>query len=175
MTDRAVNIPAYFAGNWVEVRTRPNVLKGTCRISTAAGGIVAKTVTLVSCSPAVTLAVGDKWQGVYRFDTMTPERRQDVERRSGASDERRGEGDGRGQADRHDEPDGENGGNLTQIPTTDPLAPESVVVNATGAVTLEAGAAIDVSGRGYPVNKSYPGATTARGCDGWEPPWVRRV
>jgi hypothetical protein len=69
VTDRAVNIPAYFAGNWVEISDSTNVLKGTCQISTAAGGIVNKTVTLVSCSPALLVNVNDKWQGVYRFDS----------------------------------------------------------------------------------------------------------
>ena len=160
VTDRAVNIPAYFAGNWVEIRDAANVLKGTCRISTAAGGIVAKTVTLVSCSPAVTLAVGDKWQGVYRFDTMTLSgvRMLSVDPVRVTNAEVKGTVEVR----RIDTTNltVRTAGNLTQIPTTDPLAPESVVVNATGAVTLETGAVIDVSGRGYPVNKSYPGATT---------------
>jgi hypothetical protein len=44
-------------------------LKGTWRISTLAGGIVNKTVTLVpNGTETIAVLVGDKWQGVYRFD-----------------------------------------------------------------------------------------------------------
>src|SRR5262249_61323617 len=67
--DRATNIPPYFAGNYVEISDSSSVLKGTCQISAAAGGIVNKTVTLVACSPAVVVAPGDLWQGVYKFDS----------------------------------------------------------------------------------------------------------
>ena len=71
MTDRASTSRRTLRGTGWRSRLGGTTLKGTCQISTAAGGIVAKTVTLVSCSPAVTLAVGDKWQGVYRFDNLT--------------------------------------------------------------------------------------------------------
>ena len=48
VTDRSANIPAYFAGHWVEVRDSTGVtLKGTWRISAAAGGVVNTTVILV--------------------------------------------------------------------------------------------------------------------------------
>src|SRR5450631_1295629 len=70
VTDRAVNIPPYFAGNWIEISDSSNVLKGTCQISTDPGGIVNKTVALVSCSPALSVSQGDKWQGIYRFDSI---------------------------------------------------------------------------------------------------------
>ncbi|MFI5168176.1 MAG: hypothetical protein ACHQQS_16335 [Thermoanaerobaculales bacterium] len=71
VTDRAVVIPAYFVGHWVEVSTSAGTLKGTWRIaSIAADG---KTVTLVSDPAGQTIDVqaGDRWQGVYRFDSVT--------------------------------------------------------------------------------------------------------
>jgi len=68
VTDRAVDVPAYFAGNWVEISDSTGVLKGTCRISTDPGAIVSKTVLLTSCNPALSVLPSDKWQGVYRLD-----------------------------------------------------------------------------------------------------------
>jgi hypothetical protein len=69
VTDRAVNVPLYFAGHWVEIRDAGNVLKGRWRISTALNGIVAKTVILVpNGAETISMVQGDKWQGVYRFD-----------------------------------------------------------------------------------------------------------
>jgi protocatechuate 3,4-dioxygenase beta subunit len=71
VTDRSVNIPAYFAGHWVEVSTPAGALKGSWRISTAAGGIVNKTVTLApNGTETIDVQPGDKWQGVYRFDNL---------------------------------------------------------------------------------------------------------
>jgi Bacterial Ig-like domain/F5/8 type C domain len=58
VTDRAINIPAYFAGHWVEIEG-----KGTWRIT----AVDAKTATLEA---GANVAAGDKWQGVYRFDNV---------------------------------------------------------------------------------------------------------
>lgn len=62
VTDRASNIPAYFEGNWIEIAN-----KGTWRIAT----INAKTVTLApNGNETISLAQGDAWRSVYRFDTL---------------------------------------------------------------------------------------------------------
>src|SRR5205814_8585037 len=54
VTDRAANIPDFFAGHWVEI-TNGGQLKGTWRIAT----INAKTVTLTpNASETISLAVG---------------------------------------------------------------------------------------------------------------------
>ena len=71
VTDRTKAIPAYFLGHWVEIRDAGGAtVKGTWRVaSIAANGL---TVTLSSDSgAAVTVAAGDRWQGVYRFDQVT--------------------------------------------------------------------------------------------------------
>ena len=64
-TDRGTDIQPYFAGHWVEIRTAAGVLKGTWRIS----AVAAKTFTL--SGDVVSVAAGDRWQGVYRFDNVT--------------------------------------------------------------------------------------------------------
>ncbi len=63
-TDRAKDIPSYFAGHWVEIRDALGTLKGTWRVS----GVSLKTVTLAG---TINVAAGDQWQGVYRFDTVS--------------------------------------------------------------------------------------------------------
>ena len=175
VTDRASDIPAYFAGHWVEISDPSSVLKGTCRISTAAGGIVAKTVTLDSCSSAFTVSPSDKWQGVYRFDDLvlrnganlasadpvhtsssivldgsvvdTLSVTGSVEVRNAVTARRIDAQSLTVKA----------GGSLTQFGTSSTA--ETLTLNVAGALTVEAGGAIDVSGRGYTSSKSYPGAT----------------
>src|SRR5205085_8451342 len=67
VTDRTVNIPAYFVGHWVEISNAAGAPKGTWRIAS----VNAKTATLVANgTETVNVQPGDKWQGVYRFDTM---------------------------------------------------------------------------------------------------------
>jgi hypothetical protein len=63
VTDRAAEIPTYFAGHWVEVRNAAGTLKGTWRVASASG----RTLMLEG-TPSV--APGDRWQGVYRFDNV---------------------------------------------------------------------------------------------------------
>ena len=174
MTDRATDIPAYFAGNWVEISDSSSVLKGTCQISTAAGGIVSKTVTLVSCSPALTVNANDKWQGVYRFDNVTlkgarllstdPVRATATQIQSTVEVKRIDSGSLTVKA----------GATLTHLVPAVGSA-ESLTVNLSGALTVEAGGAIDVSGRGLRGEQVVSGGDDAWGCDGWEPPWVRRA
>ncbi|MFL6248273.1 MAG: Ig-like domain-containing protein, partial [Thermoanaerobaculia bacterium] len=68
VTGRATDIPPYFAGHWIEIRNAAGTLKGTWRIAS----IAAKTVTLApNGNETIAVAAGDKWQGVYRFDTVT--------------------------------------------------------------------------------------------------------
>jgi hypothetical protein len=67
-TGRSAPIPPYFVGHWVEIRSgQTDQLKGTWRIASI--GTDASTVTLAANGgEAVTVAEGDAWQGVYRFD-----------------------------------------------------------------------------------------------------------
>ena len=69
MTDRAANVPAYFAGNWVEVRDAANVLKGHVPDLDGRGRDQCQDGDARLVQPGRDdLAAGDKWQGVYRFD-----------------------------------------------------------------------------------------------------------
>ena len=129
----------------------------------------------------MTLAAGDKWQGVYRFDNVTAKNGANlvsVDPLRMATASYQGGGvtttlsspvvstgavEIRGNVDARSitapSLTVRAGGEGFRIPpTVDPLNPEVLTLNLTGALTLEAGATIDVSGRGYPINKSYPGS-----------------
>jgi hypothetical protein len=69
VTDRSANIQPYFAGHWVEITSATGTVKGLWRIATVTPN--SKTVTLApNGTETLSLAVGDKWQGVYLFDTV---------------------------------------------------------------------------------------------------------
>ncbi len=170
------SIPAYFTGHWVEVRRAGSTL-GTWRIGTIAGG----TVTLeTNGSEAVSLLVGDSWQGVYQFDrvdvagnavlqSVDPIRTPTMELTGPTT-----------------------GNSYTELPG--PVAADTVVVNGNvltpgitattltvktgarltspastatetkslslvvgGVLTIEDGGSIDVTGRGYPAGATYSG------------------
>lgn len=58
----AIDVPAFFAGHWVEIAS-----KGTWRIASIDG----RSVTLApNGSETISLAPGDAWQGIYRFDKL---------------------------------------------------------------------------------------------------------
>ncbi len=63
-TDRSTSIPQYFAGHWVEI-TKNDGKVVTWRIKSVNG----KTMTLEP-NGSETVAIGDKWRGGYRFDTV---------------------------------------------------------------------------------------------------------
>jgi hypothetical protein len=68
VTDRATNIPPYFAGHWVEIKSSGGTVKGLWRISTISG----KTMTLApNGTETISVEPGDVYQGVYRFDDVT--------------------------------------------------------------------------------------------------------
>jgi hypothetical protein len=67
VTNRASNIPAYFVGHFVEVKTATGAAKGIWRIAT----VNAKTVTLTpNGSESINIEAGDIWRGAYRFDSL---------------------------------------------------------------------------------------------------------
>jgi len=188
VTDRATNIPAYFAAHWVEISTSAGVLKGTWRIAAINNGSNAKTVTLApNGTDAANVAAGDKWQGVYRFDNLT-----------GANGETLASVDpirlplssgvvsigGPSAAGKYLEvsqsiavgTDVVVTGHVSLLGITTPGSvtvrngailthpasggtATSLTVSAGGPMTVENGGAIDVSGRGYPGNVTYPGAS----------------
>jgi len=63
VTDRTTDIPQFFVGHWVEIAT-----KGKWRIEKVTG----RTVTLApNANETISLAAGDAWEGIYRFDAVT--------------------------------------------------------------------------------------------------------
>jgi hypothetical protein len=152
ITDRSVNIPAYFAGNWVQI-TRGSAVLGAWRIAT----INAKTVTLTpNGSETISLAAGDLWQGVYKFDTLTL---RGVRLESGADlVQSTTEVIASGTVE-HEQI---NAANLDVKPGALLTHRQglSLSITTTNETRVEATGLIDVNGRGYPNNTSYPGATT---------------
>jgi len=68
VTDRAVAIPPYFVGHWVQVSAADATPKGTYRIASVNG----TSATLdADAGETIALEPGDLWQGVYRFDLVT--------------------------------------------------------------------------------------------------------
>jgi hypothetical protein len=67
--DRSANIPVYFEGHWVEIKNATGTVKGMWRIDTVTPN--SKIVTLKpNGTETISIAAGDKWQGVYMFDTL---------------------------------------------------------------------------------------------------------
>jgi hypothetical protein len=185
VTDRTVNIPAYFEGHWVEISSSGGTFKGTWRIAT--GGINNKTVTLQpNGNETIDVQPGDKWQGVYHFDTLRANNGENIH----SSDPIRLGVNGvislagptaAGQYlelfDTISATDVTVTGNVSvlTINTTNltvkngallttpnnGTTPNTLTLNVTGTMTVENGGVIDVSGRGYATSVSYPGATVA--------------
>ena len=63
VTDKT-SIPAYFVGHWVEVSAPDGTVEGMWQVLAVDGS----TLTLAD---GATVAEGDSWQGVYRFDKVT--------------------------------------------------------------------------------------------------------
>lgn len=179
VTGRSEAIPAYFAGHWVEVRRGENLL-GTWRI----GAISDRTVTLeANGSEVIELRGGDLWQGVYRFDSVeiggkamlesVDPIRTPITELSGPTE------DGkylelpeslRGVAVTvigNVSTPGIEATDLTLIagarlthPASTGTQARGLELQVTGTLTIEAGASIDVTSRGYPGFTTYPGAST---------------
>jgi hypothetical protein len=155
VTDRAVPVPAYFTGHWVEVYDGATAsLKGSARIAAVAPG----GVTLILDSD-LGIAPGDRWQGVYRFDDVTMTAGVTLE----SEDPVRVSGEqviasGTVRTDRIEAGSLRiaAGAVLTHHPTSDVTRPESLYLEV-GELVVEAGGAIDASGLGFAPGSTYPG------------------
>ncbi|HEX7708969.1 MAG TPA: discoidin domain-containing protein [Thermoanaerobaculia bacterium] len=155
MTDRSSNVPGYFVGHWVEITDAAGSLKGRWRVATVPEN--GKVVTLEhGDGENINLVPGDRWQGIYLFDTLAlrgarlessdPVRTQ-TEKIVGGTVE-------------HE-----------QIATTNLLVTgNSLLTHIAGArltidvedeVRIDAGSAIDVTGRGFGSGTTYLGASAA--------------
>jgi hypothetical protein len=171
--------PPWFAGHWVEVTSSAGALKGTWRI----GSISAGHFTLLpNGTETIAVEAGDRWQGVYRFDAL---RVPNGDALQSADPIRLGDFvtlQGPNVAGKFLDFPGDlvaqqvtiagnvslpsiaaadvtvtNGAMLA--PARDDETPRALRIRATGTVTVENGAAIDASGRGYGAGRTYPGAT----------------
>jgi hypothetical protein len=154
VTDRGVNIPAYFAGHWVQI-TSGGVVKGTWRIGTVTAN--SKTVTLTpNGNETISLAVGDLWQGVYKFDTLTL---RGVRLETGVdlvltTTEVIASGTVEHELINTGSLDVKPGAVLTH------RGGLQLSITTTNEMRVETAGSIDVSGRGYGSFTSYPGAST---------------
>ncbi|MGK2860043.1 MAG: Ig-like domain-containing protein [Thermoanaerobaculia bacterium] len=72
VTNRTANIPSYFIGHWVEIRTPQGLLRGTWRVDSIdhADGATEKITLRSDAGSIPAVEIGDVWQGVYRFDAL---------------------------------------------------------------------------------------------------------
>ena len=176
VTDRAADIPSYFAGHWVEIRTAAGALRGRWKIA----GVNLKSVTLQLNAGEVTgIVTGDTWRGIYRFDAINMAGGEYLYSLDnmlvGSNDAVTLVGNkGTNLYLIHAQPvegDIVNVVGHIAVPSvkTNTLTIASggilshagegaLSVNVSGALTIAAGGSIDVSGRGYPTMATYPGA-----------------
>jgi len=183
VTDRATNIPAYFGAHWVEIRDASGAFKGVWRVS----AINAKTLTLAqnSASDVPNVAAGDQWRGVYRFDNVTiagnetfysgdpilvgASRLQTVYgttlpnvftwyAQALTGDDLSIIGHVMTSQVKAATLTLQSGSILTSQQTSG-TTPQTLSLDISGSINVKSGAAIDVSGRGYAANVTYPGAT----------------
>jgi hypothetical protein len=147
VTDRATNIQAFYVGHWVEITAPDGMLKGTWRIATIDA---AKTVTLTpNDAEAIAIDPGDTWQGVYRFDNVKA-----VGIRVDSADPIRVTGtqtiEGTVETERI------TAGTLVVKGTLTHAVSQSLIIDADDVI-VEAGGAIDATGKGYVNGEHYPG------------------
>jgi hypothetical protein len=173
-TDRSEAIPDYFVGHWVEVSSSDGSPKGTWRIISVDG-------LFADLEPATgpELEPGDLWQGVYRFDAVEL---RDTATLSSADPIRSpyaeistssyyvdwssidfdGELVIKSGSLRSREITAETitvkaGATLSHPKTENDGAGESLLIDLSGNLIVEAGGSIDVSGHGYVQDDTYPG------------------
>jgi len=161
VTDRGSDIPTYFSGNWVQITSATGTVKGTWRIGT----VSSRTVTLApNGSETISLAAGDAWQGVYRFDNITLRgvrlETTGVDPILTAGAETIDSGTVEHELINANSLHVRAGATLTHR-GGNPLS-----ITTQGETRVDATGAIDVSGRGYVSNATYSGATAATDVDG---------
>ena len=159
--------PAYFEGHWIEVRDGSGSLKGTWRVASIGADGSALVLEALS-GPAPSVDPGDTWQGVYRFDNYSvlgdvPVNSPDPIRVGGTQEIV-------GSVQVREIEAGNlvlrSGAVLTHPYSNDPANPEGLSIKLTGSLIIEDGASIDVSGRGFAANRTYPGETAPGGRSG---------
>jgi len=151
-----------------------------------------KTLTLVpNTNEVIDIPVGAAWQGIYQFDSMTLRNGAWLSSvdpvKANASVTLQGATGGQttvvgsslatsGNVDVYGNVDArqltaasltvKSGAKLSHPATTSNTAAEALSITLTGTLTVEAGGAIDVSGRGFPLNTTYLGSTASGNVSG---------
>ncbi|MFL6247159.1 MAG: beta strand repeat-containing protein, partial [Thermoanaerobaculia bacterium] len=149
VSGRGADVPKYFEKNhWVRITGANDVVKGIWRIDTATG----PNFTLKpNAGETIDLQVGDKWQGIYRFDSVT------VKNTTLVSLDPIETGDqtvtGTVVTSRI------NAANLHIAPSgvLKHAQGESLDITVTGELTVDANGFIDLNSLGYAGSTSYPG------------------
>jgi len=162
VTGRSPIIDTYFSGNWIQISSGGTV-KGTWRIGPMTSS--SATVSLVpNGSETISLSVGDTWQGVYRFDNITL---RNVRLETTGADPILAAG-----AETIDSGTVEHeliNANSLRVragATLTHRAGNQLSITTQGETRVESTGAIDVTGRGYGSNGTYPGATATGDVNG---------
>jgi hypothetical protein len=175
VTNRARDIPVYFEGHWVEIRNAAGIVKGMWRI----GSINAKSFTLAAAQgETISVVPGDLWQGVYRFDNVELNKYARVTSTDPVIAENDYSFNGTPGSDMQmklalvaKNNVNVNTGSISlnsikaknvTVASGAVITHPTITVNAPGLTidvtdTITVDGKIDVSGRGYPENTTYPG------------------
>ncbi|MFL6246938.1 MAG: discoidin domain-containing protein [Thermoanaerobaculia bacterium] len=143
------NVPLYFGAHWVRVTGTDNVVKGTWRVKSIAG----KNITLKpNAAETISLQAGDKWQGIYLFDTVTVKNTTLVSLDPIETAEQVLNGAITANA--------VHATNLRLATGTvlKHAAGKTLEIDVAGELIIDAGASIDVTDLGYGASTSYPDA-----------------
>src|SRR5262249_30978922 len=176
----STNVPPYFQGNWVEIKSAAGVVKNTWRILSIDPTNTKKLTLQPNGTETINVQPGDTFQGVYRFDNIYAASQGVLQ----SGDPIRF-GDGSTNTAVITGPSSGSFEIRPTITSTQPVSVGGVIgvpgfatgslrvlsggtlyggssvaplnITATGSVTVDSGGAITVDGLGYGQNGTYPG------------------
>ncbi|MFL6246089.1 MAG: Ig-like domain-containing protein [Thermoanaerobaculia bacterium] len=142
------NIPAYFEGHWVEIANASGTVKGTWSIVSIAGS----TLTLTSDA---NVTAGDSWRGIYLFDSIFTTGTHRLESSDAIRATVQQTVTGKLTTERV------NARNLTVGANATLMAKQGVALEIAvdEQLRVETSGTIDLAGKGYLMEVSYPGAS----------------
>ncbi len=154
-TARTTNIPPYFVGHWVELSDPDGTLKGSWRIAAVSGKSFALEGEGVSVAP------GDLWQGVYRFDNVAT---RGIKLQS--ADPIRVGGAQLVQGDLETESIEAGSLRLAAGANVLHIQGRTLSLDVAGELRIDSGATIDVRGLGFPQTTTYEGGLAGNNSGG---------
>jgi len=161
------SIAPYFVGHWIEITDgNSGGFEGSFRIAQIQGSAV--LLEAEAGGPAPDIEPGDLYTAVYRFDNYEVVGSVPVQSvdpiRVGGVQEITGNVELREVIAHHLVL--KSGAKLSHPSATSSGSPGQLLIRLTGDLTIESGASIDVSVRGYAVGVTYPGTSTPDGGSG---------